>query len=251
VGVVEKRASTFVYTATPDTGDVHSFRLNSDRTLTPLNSFESNNGPLGVSVHGPLLFVANEGGGGGESFLTSFRAKNNGDLKRAPTQSVAVGPGLVGETYNVFVSPNGKTLYAADTSASQIFGYRVNQSNAALTPLSGSPFPTAAVVNPTGLALAKSLVVLLGSNTSGLDDLQVFRRLGNGDLQALSGLQNSGIKSQKAAALSPDGKILVSASEANDQVRSFLVDGATGALTPVETETAETGKVNGVVIITR
>ena len=94
--------------------------------------FAAGDGPNGLCAAGGLLFAANETGR-----LSAYRVGSKGSLTPAPGSPFAVGTNFV---YNVNVAAGGRFVYTADASHEQVFGFRVNRTNAALTALPGSPF---------------------------------------------------------------------------------------------------------------
>src|SRR5262249_20265544 len=140
--------------------------------------------------------------------------------------------------------------YVADEGpAKEVFGFRVNKSNAALIPLPFSPFASGADTN-TGLAIAgKPLLFSLGHVLGGGLDLQAFLKVSRGVLVAHGVSTSAGIGPLASGALEPQGRFLVVAS--NTKVRSFAVNSTTAGLTTVDTETIAAGSVTHLLIVKR
>src|SRR5438270_373927 len=72
--------------------------------------------------------------------ISAFAVQSNGSLKPIAGSPYSLGPGSGGA---ITIDPAGKYLYASASSAGSgaIAAYSINQTNGALTPVAGSPFP--------------------------------------------------------------------------------------------------------------
>ena len=110
------------------------------------------------------------------------------------------------------------------------------KNNAALVPVTGSPF-TDALGDSESLALSSKPLLFSLDFDNG--EVQAFRRNQNGSLTALGGVQDTGLHGLNGVgAFDPKGRFLVLADDANNQVASFSVNKNTGVITPMDTERA-------------
>jgi 6-phosphogluconolactonase (cycloisomerase 2 family) len=243
VTTVQKNGSTFVYAADWADDQVRGYRVNANGSLTELTTspYPSFDEPVGGAAVKDLVFFANED----NNTVSAFRAQGNGTLVSAPGSPYSVPASFI---FNLQLDPQGKTLYVGDNNDTKVFAFKVKPQDASLTALKGSPFTTLADAGE-GTVPGKTRMVVVGDDGP-TEDLQVLRRLGNGGLEALGEVQDSGFAIDGGGALDPKGKLLVVASN-NGQVRSFRLNAQTGALTVADTETGAGFSVNAITVIQR
>jgi hypothetical protein len=240
VGVVEKGPETFVYCADLENELIRGYRVEADSTLTELDASPvSTDSPGPLSAVGSQVFVGNLTSSG---TVAAFHVTKSGDLIAAPGSPFALGAAT--SPFYVGATPSGKSVYVPDEGTPDLFEFAVKKKTGALAPLPGSPVTTLLPFS-SGLAVTDQIVV----STS--DDLQVFKRLGSGRLQALGGLQSSGFGGIESAALTSNNKILVAGSSFSDTIETFLLNKSTGVLTPADSETAVTTNLNQILVVKR
>ncbi|MFL9871882.1 lactonase family protein [Paraburkholderia megapolitana] len=129
-------------------------------------------------------------------------------------------------------------VYAVE-SANKVYGYSVDQTTGALTPVVGSPFPRAG--DPSGIAItptgAFAYVTLAGSNAVAGFAIDPV----TGALTPLpSGPFGTGADPH-AIAVAPSGKFVYLTNLNSNSVSGYSINAGTGALTPIPGATVVTG----------
>jgi 6-phosphogluconolactonase len=141
-----------------------------------------------------------------------------------------------GQTGSVAVDPLGKFVYVSSTRPSpEITAYTINASTGALTAISGSPF--AAGDGPGQLAVDPSGKFLYEANEYGPGGVFAFTiNVTTGALTQVAGSPFSAPYASGAMiglAVHPSGKFLYVTDFSADVILGFVIDPATGALTPI------------------
>ena len=147
----------FLFVANSGSSDVSVFQITSQTgTLTPVpgSPFPAGTRPEGVAVDpgGKFVFVANQASNG----ISVFDLAADGSLSAAPGS-----PFPAAHPFGLAVNPSGKVLYAnnfPDSMAADLNSVSAFQiaSNGALSPLAGSPSPTA---NSSGFASSIGMAI--------------------------------------------------------------------------------------------
>jgi 6-phosphogluconolactonase (cycloisomerase 2 family) len=163
IGVVPATAQSYLYVVHEGSrGGVVGFRIEATGTLTAI-PIGVPTGPYPVSIAvdpaGRFAYVANyncaygEGCGSNPSSVAGYRINPvNGTFGLVPGGPFPAGVGA----YQVTVDPTGKFAYVANFYSNDLSAYSIDAETGALSPLSGSPFPTggerpvSVVVEPTG-----------------------------------------------------------------------------------------------------
>src|SRR5204862_2494003 len=129
-------------------------------------------GPVSVTVHRSLVYVANAGDGG--SNYTGFRLDDNGSLSAIPDSTVALPDGS--QPGDVFFNRNGSKVVGTRINTSLIDSFTVGRGGR-LTPAPGSPF-AAQGVGPFGSEFRPTnpdqLFVSNAHNGAGLGTVSAF-----------------------------------------------------------------------------
>jgi 6-phosphogluconolactonase (cycloisomerase 2 family) len=252
VGAVEKGNKTFVYANEHETGKVYGWVVNSDASLTELDSSPTAVDPAadGMAVTKDLVYVACEKLGAGTSNIHAFRVQNDGSLL-AVLGSPFEPDDSDGTIFALQINPSGTDLYAGHAGLDEINQFRIKRPSGSLNPSTGHLFTTPNIFADAGLAVSDSIVVAAHVG-NGTGDLQVKKRLGNGSIRSLGPLQNSGLPGMESTAITKDGKILVVAAGQDGQaVRSFRINKSKGSLAQADNETATTSYASQTLIIKR
>jgi 6-phosphogluconolactonase len=147
----------FLFVANSGSGDVSAFKITSQAgTLTPVpgSPFPSGTRPEGIAVdpQDRFVFVSNQA----SNSISVFTLGADGSLS-----PVSGSPFPAASPFGLAVNPSGKVLYAnnfPDSMASDLNSVSSFQiaSNGALTPLAGSPSPTA---NSPGFASSIGMAI--------------------------------------------------------------------------------------------
>lgn len=245
LAVVDAGRSTFVYAADPEGDRVFGFSAAASGALAPIpgSPFAAGDHPVTLAATSGLLFAANTQ----DRTISSYRIGTTGALT-AGTPLALTGSTL---PFGLAADPVGPFVYAADClGTSQIFGALGNASTGALTALPSSPVASDTAEVCAGLTrVGNSLMYAFQFDGSGFNDIRAYRRGAGGALSPLGPLQSSGTGVDLAAA-DPSGKFVVAArSQGNQALRSFGVTEATGALTPLATQSPAWSTVDGLVVV--
>ncbi len=184
--------------------------------------------PVSIAVHGPLVYVANDG-----SAISSVSANYagfflNGAGQLSPVTSAPVQvPGAANDLGDVLFSGDGTHLIGVEVADNLIDSFMVNRQGG-LTPASGSPF-TAQGAGPFGSAFRPTnpsqLFVSNAHNGALLGTVSAFHVAWNG---ALTSIGTSPFADQQAApcwvAISPDGQYLFTANTGSGSISSYAIN---------------------------
>lgn len=236
VAVVEIGNKTYVYASdSSPSRTFYLYRVLADGSLAHIPEFQAllPDGPTGLRVVKSLLLFGMRNGE-----TAGCRILRNGDLVPLPGYDLAFSA----PSNAVYPDAKGKTFYVPDAATAEVSGFQITAKKA--KKLRNSPY-SSNVTTATGVASmavgAGSQVFAFAPPNGGVGDVQAFRRAKNGALTPALASQDSGLASLKGGALDPTGRFLVLVDDVSDQLKSFSVNQATGALTLVDTETAAFG----------
>jgi len=184
------------------------------------------------AVH-KVLFVSNQSANSISAFSVDT---GTGMLTAVPGSPFATGA----RPTAVAVDAASRFLFVANQAANSIAVFNI-ATNGALTQIAGSPFPAA---SPFGLTINPAGTILYASNfpdssVSDLNTVSAFSIATNGTLAAISGSPFPDANSAFgfAAAINiladPSGKFVFAADHMAENVVSFNVNSASGALSPI------------------
>jgi 6-phosphogluconolactonase len=171
---------------------VSAFKIESDGSLTQIkgspyrtggagggNSIDPEEIAVATQNTANFLYAANNGSGTISAYAINPVA---GSLARV-SGSPFLADGAPGGDYSLAASPNGKFLFAAADTATDIHIYSI-ASNGSLSEIAGSPFPTGA--NAEGLKVTPNgKFLLVGENS--LNAVGVYNIAASGALTAVAG----------------------------------------------------------------
>jgi 6-phosphogluconolactonase len=226
----------FAFVANTNSNTISAFQLDPNTgTLAPLpgSPFAAGSEPefMTADASGKFLFVANSGSGNVSAFQI---AAQTGVLTPAPGSPFASGSRPEG----IAIDPLGKFVFVGNQASNSISVFSV-ATDGSLTPISGSPFPSA---HPFGLVMNPSGTILYANNfpdsmAADLNTVSAFQMAANGSLSPLPGspfptANTSGFAASVGLAADPAGKFLFVGDHMAQAVVPFHIDPATGSLTP-------------------
>jgi 6-phosphogluconolactonase (cycloisomerase 2 family) len=202
--------------------------------------------------HYVVVTITNTAAGGGVSFVppgtSEYAYVVNGDdatisayqintssgaLTPVPGQPFAAGnPANNDSPFQIAVDPAGKFVYVTNQGNNNVFGYAINASNGALTPVPGSPFPAGNL--PIGVAVSPNdkFAYVINGNDSAVAAYAI--NASTGALTPAGSPFSTGPGSNpNYVALDPTGKFAYVDGYSNDTIPAFTINASTGSLTPV------------------
>lgn len=183
---------------------------------------------LVLAGHNPTLYAASSAG-----LIFAFSANADGSLTPVPGSPFAAGAGVSHLCAEVAPPANSANdaylLYAANTDdpAGGISAFTMSP-NGALTPVSGSPFPTVANGGPQGLDCTGATLYAALRNAG---EVAAFSVAADGSLAPIAGSPFA--SGRGTSSLSSVGYYMLIAANAGDAtISAYRVDPATGELTP-------------------
>ena len=164
-----------------------------------------------------------------------YAASENGEVLFLP---VDTSTGAVGDATSVagpavslgITAVASQFVYASDFQSSQIYGYSINATSGALSPMPGSPFALGPLTVPNGLAAGPGSNLLYATAGAGID---AFSLSSTGVPSLIIGSPFSSGGNLELA-VDPSGKFLFApVLEPPNGVFAFTIDSATGILTAV------------------
>jgi 6-phosphogluconolactonase len=236
-------AGNAAFVANSQDGNISSFTLNSDGTLTAVSGTQAAGvTPMGMSTDsaGKFLFVANQGTfGNPASGTVSVYTISGTTLATVPGSPFSTGsPGVLTGTgpVSVAVTPKASFAYVANQFTNTVSGFSV-ASSGALTKLPGSPYPVG--ISPSAVAITPDGNFLYIANT-GSNTISAFAICANasvtcvtpdGSLTPVTGSPFSAGVGPVSIAADTSGKYLFVADEQSNQISQYKVSTGTGVLT--------------------
>jgi 6-phosphogluconolactonase (cycloisomerase 2 family) len=217
----------FLYVVNNGSNDVSTFAI--DDVTGELSSAgfpaPTGSGPVAVTIDPTdhFLYVANLT----SNSVSAFSIDQASGLLSAVTGSpfaIGVGPS------SLKVDPNGNFLYVANFDGADVSVLQIDPLNGALTAVSGSPFgagtgPDSVVVDPTG-----AFAYVANQTSQSISEYAI--NASSGALTAVSGSPLGVSVSPESVGVDPAGRyIYVANAPANNQVSSYSITPASGALT--------------------
>jgi 6-phosphogluconolactonase (cycloisomerase 2 family) len=240
-----------LYVANQGSHDLDAYFINRDNGSlieVPGSPFALAATGLRVVVHPSGDFVYATSSSSSSSDINAFAVQSNGSLTPIPGSPFA----LSGTTGALAMDPSGKYLYVEDSAsggAGAVAGYTIDETNGALTPIPGSPFPTPAYPgcalfcsdSPTDLGVDPTSNYLYGTE-SGQDSIAGFKiDPATGTLTSLPGSPyaegfynvpgNSAHKSPWRLSIDPSDKYIYVADPAGNDFTVYKLNGSTGVPT--------------------
>ncbi|WP_233836604.1 beta-propeller fold lactonase family protein [Paraburkholderia sp. ZP32-5] len=187
-----------------------------------------------VATNGSFVFATQLLGGA--SYNVTVSTQPVGETCTVTNGSNVVGAANV-TSVNVTCVP-AQFAYAVE-SANAIYGYAVDATTGALTPLAASPFPASGdpsniAITPTG---AFAYVTLSGNNTVAGFAIDA----GTGALTPVAGGPVPAGADPHAIAITPSGKFVYVTNLNSNTVSGYSINASTGVLTPIGGATVPTG----------
>ncbi len=246
-------AGNAVFVANSQDGNISSFTVNSDGTLTAVSGTQAAGvTPTGMATDaaGKFLFVANQGTfGNPASGTVSVFTISGTTLAAAPGSPFpTVTPGVLTGTgpVSVAVTPKAGFVYVANQFTNTVTGFSVSSSGA-LTLLPGSPYPVG--TSPSAIAVTPDGNFLYVANT-GSNTVSAFAICANasltcvtpdGSLTPVAGSPFPAGLGPVSIAADPSGMFLFVADEQSNQVTPYKVSTGTGVLTVLSPAAISTG----------
>ena len=217
-------------------GEIQRFSIDSNGSLVPItpNTPVTNSGisALAMDSGGKFLFVANQLAGS----VTVFSVGANGAL-------TFVGSSTVVDPVALAVTPNAGLLYVADQQDNVVYGFSINSTTGALTPL--LPPNVLAGSSPSGLAINPAGTFLYVTNSVS-NNVSGFTINSDGSLTAMSRSPFPSGTGPVAAQVDPSGQFLYVVDNGSNQVSSYRITAVNGDLvatpgSPVSTGTGPLG----------
>ena len=140
----------------------------------------------------------------------------------------------------VAIHPSGKFVYAVDVNNDEITALSLDASTGALTPISGSPFPTNSQ-NPNAAAIDPAGHYLFVTNGNGAS-VSVFAIDSNtGALTQVAGSPFPAGNIPESVVVGSNGKFLYVGNSFDKTISAFAIDSATGSLAEVSGSPFATG----------
>jgi 6-phosphogluconolactonase (cycloisomerase 2 family) len=226
----------FLYLADPNGFQILAFVIQPSGDLAPVpgSPFKVSDPPIGVTMDagGKFLFA------GADHQVFGFRIAGNGALTPTPDSPVTVRPAFItpgkGPTnVSVVLDPKARFLFVGDTTNPVMFVYTLG-ADGSLTPVSGSPFPTATTGRVPGVDPAGKFVFISNAVVAALSVDQ-----NTGALTSAPGspFDNGPFRNGGApvcdTVVDPSGKFLLLADCENSAITVFTIDAKSGVLTNV------------------
>ncbi|MFI0485659.1 beta-propeller fold lactonase family protein [Actinomadura sp. 9N215] len=132
-----------LYTANLDSGTVSALSIGANGTPRLIGTPVPTNAPeprtVSATADGRFVYVSHgRPATGREDVMVVFAVQPDGGLVRTALPPVSVGSGGNGSD----ITPNGRFIYVASTGSDAVYAFRIGR-NGSLSPVQGSPFPTA------------------------------------------------------------------------------------------------------------
>jgi 6-phosphogluconolactonase len=231
----------FVYVANVSSGNISGYSINpTTGALTPIVGspfpIDTQASPQAAS---PLSLAVDPTGK--FAYSANFLDTVSGYTIDSTTGALTSIPGspfvLVGSPSFVIVDPRGRFAYVGtvDTTANvnrTIMGYSINRTTGALTPISGSPFPTEPGASTACLAIDPSGKFVYAANNGGTVSGYTI----NSDTGALTTISGSPFRAglnPSFVTVDPSGKFVYVANQDDNSISGYTINSDTGALTAI------------------
>jgi 6-phosphogluconolactonase (cycloisomerase 2 family) len=211
------------YVTLPDSNAVAAYRIdNHSARFTPIvgSPYPAGTSPSAVLVHpsGELVYVANEGDNTIELFSIDHTI---GSLLEVPPR---ISTGLAPSS--LVMDTAGSFLFSLNQISGSISAYSINSGNGALSPVTGSPFPT--FPNPVTFALTPSgkFMYVVNANLSAIFAYTVT----SGVVQRVPGLPVQVGTVPFAIAVDPGEKFAYVSNLGDNTISVLSINSSTGAL---------------------
>jgi 6-phosphogluconolactonase (cycloisomerase 2 family) len=179
---------------------------------------------------GPLFQLAVQPSGG---FLVTVDGSSIQSYRISPSGALLTAGFAAGSSpTSLAIHPSGKFVYAVDVNNDEITALSLNSSTGALTPITGSPFPTNSQ-NPWAAAIDPAGHFLFVPNGNGANVSVFAIDATTGALTQLSGSPFPTGEIPDAVAVSPSGQFLYVGNGVDRTISAFSIDSASGYLTAV------------------
>jgi 6-phosphogluconolactonase len=216
-------------------GSVLAFTLDTDTGVpTQTATVPGNNGGFGIAVNPAVTFLYTDDVSNGG--IDAFSISSGGALTPISGSPFAMPSDWAPpQVDNIAIDPAGKFLYTPDAASNVVVGFTIDGATGALSPMSGSPFPTGAspqqvVVTPSGQFLYASD----GNDPQGgISAYTIDSSTGNLTPIAGSPFPATAGGGPDGLVVDPSGKFLYAALTCLNGIAAFTIDSNTGALTTV------------------
>jgi 6-phosphogluconolactonase len=123
-------------------------------------------------------------------------------------------------------------VYVANTGSVNVSGYTINSDTGALTPISGSPFPTDPRGSPESVAVDPTAKFAYVANSNGTVSGYTINST-TGVLTPISGSPFPAGSIPVSVAVDPSGKFVYVGNKESDNISEYTIDPDTGALTAI------------------
>lgn len=238
-GLILSEDSNWLLVVNPGSNDVSAFRVAPNGSLS-LTDTEPSNGvlPIGVTIHGRLVYVLN---GGGDGNISGYRLSAAGDLTPIAGSVQPLSGMTAPAPAQIQFNPQGNVLVVTEKATNLIDLYAVDGTGVAAPPVS---YPSAGET-PFGFDFNRRGYLVVSEAFGGQPDLSAVSTYiinGNGELETVD---PSGPTHQTAACwivTTDSGHYAYTTNTASGTITGFRIDN-TGELTPLDPDgiTAETG----------
>ena len=228
-GIAITPSGAFAYVANNSSHSVSGYAIAGDGSLTPLYGSPYNVGqfPVDIAIDptGAFLYVTNSVSGTVSAFTINYATGALSEINGSPYEA---GP----SPFGIAVDPTGPYVYVANQLRNgRIYGFTVNPSNGALTPLSrifrAGGKTISVTFDPTGqFAYATNF-----NDSRGLDAYTV--NAASGRLKKFKGSPYSGGIGVQGVVVDATSKFVYMASSGNDEIYGYVNSGKKEKLQPM------------------
>jgi len=224
----------FLFVANNASNSISAYSINATTgALTATGSaIAAGTGPVAVTVDPTdhFVYVANLTSNNVSAYLI-----NGGALTPVVDAPFSAGAG----PSSLAIDPNGNFLYVTNFNGNTISVFLIDQANGMLSAVSGSPFGTSA--GPVSIAIDPTDAFAFVSGNSAGSIAEYALNATTGALTPVSGSPIAAGTNPLGVTIDPTGRYLFGANaETANQVATFAITPATGALTALSTATAGT-----------
>jgi 6-phosphogluconolactonase (cycloisomerase 2 family) len=247
VAVTCRNVGRFAYVINVNSSSVSAFTIDASTgalTARPGSPYAAGTNPVWMTIDrsSHFVYVLNVRSNNLSAFIINT---NTGDLITATGSPVTIASPV---NSPLVFNPTSQFLYVVATGPNPIFGFASDVLTGALTPIPGSPWAAPAPSNGSGsFAMDPAGKFAVVSGTNSIAGFAIDQS--TGALTPVSGSPFAAT-SPGILAVEPSGKVLLAsvafdALVAPSGVSSFLIDGSSGALTPVSGSPFASGRNPG------